>query len=78
MDASLHDIISDPNDVMSESSPIKLCGSFGRELIVNIKQDKFANQIEMCKALFKYFSVFYLFIIASYMSGITNCGIFST
>ncbi len=57
MDAPLYEIIADPHDTMAEGAPLRLCGPVGRELISNIKQEKYANPVEMYRAFFKFFSV---------------------
>eukprot|EP01022_Parablepharisma_sp_SALTPOND_P018648 TRINITY_DN3078_c4_g1_i1.p1 TRINITY_DN3078_c4_g1~~TRINITY_DN3078_c4_g1_i1.p1 ORF type:complete len:595 (-),score=77.13 TRINITY_DN3078_c4_g1_i1:3355-5139(-) len=58
MDAPLYDIISDPHDGMIEDTPLRLCGNAGRELLFNLKQGKFANDVDMYRALFKFFGLY--------------------
>lgn len=57
MNSSLFDMVADPNDVMSPNSPLRLCGTVGQELMTNVKQEKYTNPVEMCRAYFRFFSV---------------------
>lgn len=58
LDYSLYDIIADANDAMPEGSIIKLCGNAGRELLSNVKQLKYTNDVEKYRSLMKFFAVF--------------------
>lgn len=42
---------------MPEGTPVKLCGNAGRELLLNIKEQKFANEIEKYRSVLKFFTV---------------------
>ena len=54
-DSDIHDIIGDPESSMTDKAPIKLCGKVGHDLIMNVKQNKFGNPVDMGRALFKFF-----------------------
>ncbi len=56
-DSPFHDMVADPHDIMVDPVSIKICGSSGREVLQNIKQNKFGNDVEKYKALFDFTSV---------------------
>jgi len=57
-EAPLHDIISDPHDGMIDNAQLKICGTVGRELLFNLKQEKFSNQVDTYRALFNFMGLY--------------------
>lgn len=57
MGTGLHDMIADPHDGMADTTTLRLSGTRGKEIMLNLTEQKYANEIDKCKALFKFFSV---------------------